>query len=159
MVKFIQCAFKKEMIKVNENGKDVWYDADAKAKGYAKSAFKEGDEVELVIEQREGKSFVMQVRKPGQSAPQATQAPTTGSSAPVQAPVSQSVPQMAPAPVKQAWNGGGKSPEESEKITRLSVMSTAANAAQILTGQIQDPVVLGDVVVQLYHKFLAEIKN
>jgi len=149
MAKFLQVAFKKEMIKVNENGKDVWYEADAKAKGYAKSAFKEGDEVELVKEQRDGKDFVTQVRRPGGSA---------GQSAPVSNNQATTAPQAAPAP-KPTWNGGGKSPEESEKITRLSVMSTAANAAQILTGQITDPVVLGDVVVGLYNKFLAEIKK
>ena len=103
----------------------------------------------LVKEQRDGKDFVTQVRRPGGSA---------GQSAPVSNNQATTAPQAAPAP-KPTWNGGGKSPEESEKITRLSVMSTAANAAQILTGQITDPVVLGDVVVGLYNKFLAEIKK
>lgn len=164
-VKLIKVAFKKDMIKVNDNGKEMWYNCDKAAKGYAKTAFQEavcnkenvvlqeGSEVELVKERRniEGQDvdFVTQVRKPGQGS--YTPPASTGASAPV------SSPQAATPAFKPSY--GAKTPEESEKITRLSIMSTAANAAQALTGQIQDPNVLGDVIVALYVKFLAEIKK
>ena len=148
MVKLVKIAFQKDMIKVNENGKEVWYDADPKVKNFVKSSFHEGDDIELNFEQRNGKACIVRVSRPGQAAPVAQQA---------SAPVAET-----PAPTTQQSQGswrGQKSPEESEKITRLSVLSSATQAAAVLTGQINDPAVLADVVVSLYNKFLAEIKK
>jgi len=151
-VKFIQAAFKKEMIKVSSNGQEVWYDCDPKAKGFAKTAFQPGDDVELTTEDRGGKVYVTRVSRPGQ----ANYNPNATQQAP--APQTQSQPSTAPTVnVRPAY--GQKTPEESERISRLSAMSSASNAVQVLTGQINDPAVLGDIVVSLYNKMLAEIKK
>lgn len=156
-VKFIQAAFKKDMVKVLENGKDVWYNCDKAAKGFASKAFKEGDEVELVIEQRGNDPFVTQVRRPGGHVP--AQQPYNGASQAAPSTAPQAAPAQAAAPYQAKPAYGQKSPEESEKITRLSVMSSATQAVQVMTGQINDPNVLGDVVVSLYNRMLAEIKK
>ena len=157
MTKLIKVAFQKDMIKVNENGTEKWYDCEKAAKGFAKSNFKEatcnkenkvleeGSEIELTIETRDNKPFVTQVRRPGQGA----YTPPAASSAPAGT--------GAPAPYKPSY--GQKTPEESEKITRLSVMSSATQAVSVLTGQIQDPNQLADIVVALYTRMLAEIKK
>jgi hypothetical protein len=156
MAKFVQVAFKKDMIKVNEGGADVWYDTDKAVKGFAGKAFQAGDEIELTKELRNGKNFVTRVSKPGQGSgyqggqsSQSQSAPAASSSA-------------APDNGGQRQGGyhGGKSPEESEKITRLSVMSTAGNiVSQGLCGQFQDPNTIGDVVISVYNKLLAEVKK
>jgi hypothetical protein len=167
MIKLIKIAFKKDMIKVNENGKEVWYECDKAAKGYAsknfteatlskdnKTVLEEGSEIELVLEQRniEGKNVqcVVQVRKPGQAAapaPQASSQPSASTPAPA----------LTSSTTKQ--NYGQKSPEESERITRLSVMSSAVASVQALTGRIETVEQLSDTVLFVYNRLLAEIKK
>jgi len=150
MVKFIKVAFKKDMINVEENGKGIWYDCDVKAKGYAKSAFQEGAEVELVKEDRGGKPFVTQVRRPGQGGASYTPPAPTGTT---------STPQASQTTTPAKGNWGQKSPEESEKITRLSVMSSATQAVQVMTGRIESTEVLTMTVLSLYKAMLEEIKK
>jgi len=161
MVKFIKVAFKKDMINVSENGaQPVWYDCDPKAKGFAKTAFKEGDDVELVSENRGGKIFVTQVRRPGQG----------GQSNYQQPPVQQQQQQTPPAtntpatqePPRSSYSGDyqkPKTPAEVEIIVRQSTMAAAAQSVQVLTGQVQDPLVLSEIVIGIYQKLLAEIKR
>ena len=146
-MKFVKAAFKPDvhMIQVQVSGKDKpqWYACDQKVKTFAKNSFAEGDDIELTIEKREGKDYVTKVSRPGQASAPQSQAP-------------------ASEPAKYTPNTGkygAKTPEESEKITRLSVMSSAAQAIQVATGQITDPKILADAVIVLYRAMLAEIKK
>jgi len=154
MPKFGRVAFKPDMILIKgpeNNGKGVWYNCSPQAKGYAKATFYEDDEVELVLEQRDGKPFVTQVKRPGQGgASPASAAPTGGTSAPSGA----STPNQGARPAY-----GQKTPEESEKITRLSVMSSATQAVQVMTGRIESTEVLTMTVLSLYKAMLEEIKK
>lgn len=144
MSKFNQVAFKKEMIKVD----GVWYDCDPKAKGYAGKVFNEGDEVELVTEDRDGKPFVTKVCKPGGSTGGASASSSSSSSSSSASSTSKSSGRKY---------SGGKTPEESERISRLSLMSSASSAVQVLTGQLSSPDELKEVVLDLYKAMAEEV--
>lgn len=158
MSKFVQVAFKKDMIKVNENGNEVWYDCDKAVKGFAGKAFQAGDDIELTKELRNGKNFVTRVSKPGQGGYQGGGQNNQGGAPANNGGSSSSSDSGSSQP--QGGYQGGKSQVESEKITRLSVMSTAATlVSQGLVGQFQDPNTISDVTISVYNKLLAEIKK
>jgi hypothetical protein len=148
MAKFVKAAFQKDMIKVVEGGKEAWFDCDPKAKAFA-SSFKEGDEVDLVTETRNGKPFITQVRRPGATA-----------SAPVAPKANTQVAPVASA-AKPAYTPKweAKTPDVQALIVKQSTMSSAANLMQVMTGQINDINVLGESVISLYNRMLAEINK
>lgn len=167
MTKLIKVAFQKDMIKVNDNGKEVWYNCEKAVKNFIKSAFKEatcnkenkvleeGEEIVLTTEQRNdetGKSctFVTRASKAGQAAQGGYTPPPAVGSAPA-------APASAPAPYKAPY--GEKSPEVQALIVKQSTMASACQAMQVLTGQITDVNDLAGKVLFLYNTMLAEIKR
>ncbi len=53
--------------------------------------------------------------------------------------------------------GGESSSERADSIKRQSALKSASNAIQVLTGRIEDTQTLGDMVVELYDRFLKKI--
>lgn len=158
MAKFLKAAFKKDMINVS-GMPEPWYDCDKAVKGFAGKAFKEGDDIELTIEQRNGKPFVTRVSKPGYGGQQSQ----SQNQEPAQ-PQSQGSTQSTSS---SPSNGTMKMPSEyskpfdpstAEVVLRQSIMSSAAQAATVLTGAITDSGALTEVVIRIYKAMLAEIK-
>ena len=154
-VRLIKVAYQKDMIKVNEDGKEIWYDCDKAAKGYAKQNFKEatvgrdgktvleqGDEISLAFETRDNKQCVVRVSKPG--------------SAPYNPPAQSQPSQAAPAS-RPAYEP--KSADTQAMIVRQSTMASASRSVQVLTGQIQDENVLAEKVISIYRKLLTVINE
>jgi hypothetical protein len=162
MTKLIKVAFKVDMIKVNEDGKEKWYYVEKNVKGFIQANFKqaivgsdgktvleEGEGIEITKESRnfEGKNveFAIRVNKPGQAASQPS------------APAQSSAPVQAPSAPKQAY--GEKSPDVQRLIVKQSTMASACQAVQVMTGQINDVTVLEANVLRLYATMLNKINE
>ena len=136
---FIKVAYQKDMMKYKVNGEEKWGACSPVVKKFAGGAFKEGDACNITVEgEKEGMANITRVEKVGgASAPASGGSSTTSTS---------------------SKKYGSKTPEESEKITRLSVLSSATKAVQTLTGQV-DVNTLEEVVVSLYNSLLKEVKK
>lgn len=157
MAKFIKAAFKKDMINVS-GMPEPWYDCDKAVKGYASKFFKEGDDIELSIEQRNGKPFVTRVSKPGgQQSQSQNQEPAQTQSQGSTSSSSSSSPSNGmkmPSEYSKPFD-----PSTAEVVLRQSTMASAAQAATVLTGAITDSGALTEVVIRIYKAMLAEIKT
>ena len=56
--KFVQVAFKKNMVKYSEDGSELWVFCSSQVKNFAKENFKEGEEVEFEIEEKDGQQWI-----------------------------------------------------------------------------------------------------
>lgn len=136
---FIKVAYQKDMMKYKVNGEEKWGACSPAVKKYAGGAFKEGEACDMTIEgEKEGMANITRVEKVGGSS-----APASGGNS---------------SPASSSKKYGSKTPEESERITRLSIMSSTTTAVQALTGQV-DLNTIEEVTVSLYNALLKEIKK
>ena len=152
--KFVRVATKPGclMMKVVVEGKEQWADCSQPVYDFAKKAFKEGQEVTLTAAYENNRYNVSRMES---GAGGGTQTTTGASSA---------SPTSKPSTTSTSSSGAGKpsygnkSPEESERITRLSVLSSACSVVAAAPGQVEVNA-LGDVVEELYTRFLNKIKE
>lgn len=147
-MKFIKAAYQKKMVKVEiESGNPVWATCSDAVHAFAKKAFKEGDEVDIQYDQKNGQYFVTRITKPGQSTytNKEEYSPKTD------------FPKTTPTNIVNSnstakkYTSYSKSPEDKEQIKRLSVLRAVSTAVQTMTGQL-DANTLGDYIEELYRK-------
>ncbi len=151
--KFVRVATKPGclMMKIVVEGKEQWADCPQPVYDFAKKAFKEGQEVTLTAAYENNRYNVSRMEG-GNAA--TTQAPAnTTSASQASKPAGTSTAPVA----SKTYGGYGKSPEESERITRLSVLSSVCTALGAIPGQVEVNAI-GDVVEELYTRFLNKIK-
>jgi len=176
MVKFIKAAKTKKMLQVEIDGKEEWTNTNENVYNFAKSKFKNGDELEIHYNEQDGMKFVTRVTGSGTG----STGKETGSS-----PESKytcedcgaslkdsrykkcyTCNQKNPATIKfsslkESSSKSGyyaKSPEESEKIKRLSILSSAAQAAMVVQAQV-DANALAAYVLNLYDAFYKKVSE
>lgn len=150
--KFVRVATKPGclMMKVVVEGKEQWADCSQAVYDFAKKAFKEGQEVTLTAAYENNRYNVS--RMEGGNAG-ASQTPANNFSS-----TQTSKPAGTSTASGKSYGGYGKSPEESERITRLSVLSSVCTALGAIPGQVEVNAI-GDVVEELYTRFLNKIKE
>ena len=151
--KFVRVATKPGclMMKVVVEGKEQWADCSQAVHDFAKKSFKENQEVTLTATYENNRYNVSRL----ESGTGGSSQPTTGTSSASTSKPATTTGTSSAAPVKSY---GSKSPEESERITRLSVLSSACSVVAAAPGQVEVNA-LGDVVEELYTRFLNKIKE
>lgn len=138
-------SFKGDMLLLNEVGKESekgkWYFLTEAVQSFAKKLnVSAGSELESIETEQRGKdTYITKLKANGES-PASVYKPTTA---------------YQQSSAKSSWNQ--KTPEESEKITRLSVLSSVSNIVAQL--QLTDVEEIKKVSTELFRSFLAEIKN
>jgi hypothetical protein len=102
------------------------------------SGINKGDEVNIKSEKKNGRNILNYISKTGEAV------------SPEKVTVHQDKPPFIPY--------GGKTPEQSEQIKRLSILGSACNAVKALTGQI-DQEGLINFVEKFYDKFYGKISS
>lgn len=138
-------SFKGDMLLLNEVGKESekgkWYFLSEPVQAFAKKInVGAGSELETIETEQRGKDTYITKLKTSGDSQAVVHRPTYQGSAPAK---------------NTSW--GQKSPEESEKITRLSVLSSVSNIVAQL--QLTDVEEIKKVSSELFRSFLAEIKN
>ena len=131
----------------SEKGK--WYTCTPEVYTWASKTFKDGDEVEFVMD---GKT-VTRVTKVG-TTPKEPPAPSEK----VETKTDAAAPKTE-TPTKPSYKYGEKSPEVQELIIRQSTMASAAQALTALTGVFNDVAAVKVAVLDLYTSMLNEIKK
>lgn len=139
-------SFKGDMLLLNEVGKEnekgKWYFLSEAVQAFAKKInLGAGSEIESIETEQRGKDTYI------------TKFKTSGDVNSVKRPTYTS--ESSASSSKGTW--GQKSPEESEKITRLSVLSSVSNIVAQL--QISDVEEIKKVTCELYHTLLNEVKS
>lgn len=147
----------KNMLKVIVNGQDQWADCTPQVKGFASKAFQEGQDVILTASFANNRYNVSRIEnmsggKPPVAAPSNT-APQTQAPKPATQPTTSSYSHYGSGEYQKA-----RTPEESERMTRLSVLSSVCEALAAVPGQI-DVNALWDVVETGYNRFLMKVKE
>jgi len=156
----------KSMMKVIVNGQEQWADCDPKVKGFAGKTMQEGQDVVITASFANNRYYISRISPVGgaapQTAPQTTapqqqqtyQPPATQQT--YQPPVTVQQPVGQVAPPKQYMNP--RTPEEAERMTRLSTLSSVCTVLAAVPGQI-DVNTLWDVVEAGYTRFLTKVKE
>jgi len=132
------------MMKVVVDGKEQWADCSQAVHDFAKKAYKEGQEVTMTAEFDNNRYNVSRMEGGNNTSAAAGSASSASSSKPTTTSTTKSY--------------GSKTPEESERITRLSVLSSVCTALGAIPGQVEVNAV-GDVVEELYTRFLNKVKE
>lgn len=148
----------KNMLKIVVNGQEQWADCTPQVKGFAGKAFQEGHDVVLTASYANNRYNVSRIES-ASGRPQA-QAPVNTP------PVQQTAPVQTAKPAAQhtsTYSGYSdyqkpRIPEESERMTRLSVLSSVCEAVAAIPGQV-DVNVLWDVIESGYNRLLAKVKE
>jgi hypothetical protein len=144
-MKLVKIARTKKMLKVEINGQEEWTNTSDAVYNFAKKAFKEGDEIELQYEEKDGMKFVNRITKPGQS---------NNTSSENRSNYTNKYKKSS----SEKKNYYEKSPTEKEQIKRLSILSSACHAAKTVTGQV-DANALEEYILNLYGKFYEKISE
>ena len=150
--KFVRVATKPGclMMKVVVDGKEQWADCSQAVYDFAKKSFKEGQEVTLTAAYENNRYNVSRMESGNGGGTQ-----TTPSTSPTSKPATTTGTSSSGAG-KTSY--GSKSPEESERITRLSVFSSVCTALGAIPGQVEVNAI-GDVAEELYIRFLNKVKE
>ena len=152
------------MMKIIVNGQEQWADCDPKVKGFAGKTMQEGQDVILTATFANNRYYISRISSAGTAAPQTVPQTTPPQQQQTyQPPAQQTYQQPAVhqpvgdvAPPKQYMNP--RTPEEAERMTRLSVLSSVSTALAAVPGQI-DVNTLGDVIETMYTRFLTKVKE
>lgn len=138
-VTFVKVAIKKDMIKYKDlEGNEKWATCSDKVKSYVAKFFKEGDKMAVQGEQQDEFFYITKAENPDYAG---------------------GVKKEGEAPKSTSGSfQKTKSPEESERITRLSVLGSASQAVTALTGQV-DPNTIQEITLSLYTAMLNKIKE
>jgi len=167
-MKFIKAAKTKKMLQVEIDGKEEWTNTNENVYNFAKSKFKNGDEIELQYSEQDGMKFVTRITGSGGASTEketssSPESKYTCEDCGVSLKDSKykkcyTCNQKNPSPKAEKSNYYAKSPEDKEQIKRLSVLSSAAKAAQVVQGQV-DVNALADYVLNLYDAFYKEVSK
>lgn len=148
----------RHMMKVIVNGQEQWADCSPQVKGFAAKALREGQDVVLTASYANNRYNISRIEaNGGYQQPAQT---TTSRPAPAQ---TYTPPAAQTQPVStQNYNNADymkpRTPEEAERMTRLSVLSSVCSALGAIPGQI-DLNTLWDVVEAGYVRFLNKVKE
>lgn len=151
--KFVRVATKPGciMMKVIVDGKEQWADCANPVYEFAKKSFQEGQDITLTADYANNRYNVSRIEAGSGSSSSPS---SSGSSlAPANKPAASSS-NYSPSSTGKSY---GKSPEESERITRLSVLSSVCTLLGAIPGQVEVNAV-GDVAEELYNRFLGKVK-
>jgi hypothetical protein len=143
------------MLKISVNGQEQWADCSPQVKGFAAKVLQEGQDVVLTAAYLNNRYNVSRIEAFG-----------AGTQPPAQNHVNQppATPAYTPAQhsAPQNYNSSEfmkpRTPEEAERMTRLSVLSSVCTALGAVPGQI-DVNTLWDVVDAGYARFLTKVKE
>jgi predicted component of type VI protein secretion system len=169
MVTLLKIANQQSVLLVKmDDGKEIWAKCPDAVKAYAQQNLKPGDPVDIVSETT---ATGLQITKIGKAGTIAAPAPAASTATPpAAAPAAVATPATtgaATAPAVQTPAPATKintqyrqpmTPEEARTVRRMSIMASACNAIVTVQSQV-DPNALGDVVIALYKKLLAEVEK
>lgn len=150
----------RNMMKISVNGKEQWADCSPNVKGFAATTIQSGQDVVLTASFINNRYNISRINANGAGTP-----PPAVYQPPVQNTGVQQTytpPVQQPSPSTQNYNATEymkpRTPEEAERMTRLSVLSSICTALAAIPGQI-DVNTLWDVVESGYDRFLAKVKQ
>ena len=155
MLKFVRVASQKDMLKLkDEHNKENWIDCTAEVKSFAAQNLKPEEEVEVIYADGVKVPTIKKIGKKGSIQP-GTPAPAVSTPAPAAGSVKQEETTGKVSSVHVGKYRDPMNPDEARIVRRQSVMASACNAVSAVTSQI-DPNGLGDYIVVLFNKLLAE---
>jgi len=110
---------------------------------FAKKNFKKGDNVNIDYRTEKGKYFVDRITKVEGTTTTETKSETTT---------------KTEQPKTETKTYYQKSPDVQDAIIRQSTLASACQAIQVLTGQVNDVQVLGDMIETLFDRFYKKVK-
>lgn len=166
VVKF--AAKKKDMIQLAEGtNSPKWYWMSSAVQGFAHKAIKAGDEVTIEgNEEKDNLTIITRISKAGAGSSQkkeTTKSDTGFKCEDCKCDLKDGKYKKCfkcneKNPSKSTGGGYSKSPEDSERITRLSILSSVCQAVTALVGNV-DRNDIGDVINSLYDKFYEKISK
>jgi len=160
-----------------DDGKEKWASTTEKVFNYAKSNFKENEEVDYEYENKNGQYSVSKILKKGETTEKKTSTKSESTSTPDGKVCAcgkkikndkydkcYTCNQKNPAKGSSGrpdYNSGAPYgsllPSEAERRNKLSTMSSCCEAIKVLTGRVEDVNTLGDLIVNLYDKLYKKI--
>jgi len=151
----------------------TWANCSANVYNWAKKSFKEGEEVIVEYTEKNGQYNVTRITK---GSGDSVQTKAKNTSSPTCADCGKELKddkyskcytcnkknpdKTTTTSKKKSYSKSySKSPEDKEQIRRLSVLRAVAEAVQVMTGQINDIGVLGDMMEVLYNKFYQKVSE
>lgn len=145
-MKIVRFGTKGQMVLLGLSSKDAkWYKMDEPVKKYI-SNFKEGDQIEIKSEMRDGKEVLLYISKSGGNGSVVTQA--TQIANPPKA-----YTQPDATPVQQSTNKWEKSPEINDSIKRQAIAHATSRTLIALQGQVNVNNIEA-VMEQVYNKYV-----
>lgn len=153
-----------------DNGEEKWATTTAKVCSYAKGNFSEGEECEFDYENKNGQYHVKRIMKLGETGDAPVEVSNTGEGKTCSCGKKikndkydncYSCNQKNPTGGSALKSGymKEKTPEESDRIMKLSLLATASHAVKVLTAQLPDADAVADAVIMIYNKLYNEIKK
>ena len=137
---------------VLDDGQEKWATTSQAVFNFAKNNFKEGDDADFVYRVDNNQYFVDRINKPGYK--QETQSggynPNPSSQDSGQKPAPSS-PQKTYSPYNSGDYMKPRTPEEAERMTRLSILSSVCEAIKVFSGTINDANTLWEMVETIYN--------
>lgn len=148
------------MMKVVVNGKEQWADCPQNVKNFAEKAFGEGQDVVLTADFVNNRYNVSRIEQAGgyQQPPQQPTQQAPAYQQAVQQPTQQFTPPTAGNLEMPRKYRDPVTPDEAERMCRLSVLASVCESVSALTGQV-DANVLPDVIEATYDRLLNKVKN
>lgn len=168
---------KKFLIKmVLDTGEEKWGTTSQAVFNFAKANFKEGDDADFVYKVENNQYLIDRINKPGYTPKAYEKKETTSTPVPVAEPSSEHVCEdcgvnLKDGKYKKCYNCNQKkptpnysgdymkprTPEEAERMTRLSILSSVCEAIGIMTGQVGDIGTLWEQIETLYDEAYKKI--